>query len=650
MRILAAGLAVAALVVTGSPGTPGSASAQPLRDGAAQASATPPTLRSVGIANRAPINVNADARGAHRPLRVRAVVAGSGGAGVSVRVHLAQFDRRGGRPTSQPSFTVQPVEVAPVRRSGSVTDYEAVVPWSKLRSAAASIPAGQSMLLCIWKVEAFSRGRELMRSPQVRGAASGQTCAQLHHRPGDTHGTNSLLTGVLGDVQMRRKSSKVFLATYSADSFSYFRDRPERVSRSIAFADLAKRERWKRVFADMAPRVEVVLTGSARSATAILHRPEVLAADRYRSRVRFVGTDRFTAAQADGRDWSVFANPIPAAVPDPQNCLKVDDGFVPDGADFIGDLRNTVVTARPGRGYLTLESDQPVFLSWFLSRGTGCGADYTASMPPTMPGKKQWRELFGDINPNSALLWRDGATTRVLEFEQSRPRVNRATGRWSARIRPLSDNVMPSRASTGVFIEDFGRRLEVESARIFMDSTNSVQYGGEYWVVDNNFQIRYFVQAQTQRMFLTFTMLNNNSGWMGLTFHEFMFPGDSIVAWWQGGASGGGQCLDLYNPGIPTLSNFPSPLQDTNPVLKYPGGSPYDNVDNVQVGESSNGGGTVSITCQRQLLTQDIFDFQIYPDQLFHVVAAYNTKSGWDDQYNAQQPEHTAYGADVWGF
>jgi len=68
------------------------------------------------------------------------------------------------------------------------------------------------------------------------------------------------------------------------------------------------------------------------------------------------------------------------------------------------------------------------------------------------------------------------------------------------------------------------------------------------------------------------------------------------------------------------------------------------------VGESSNSDGTVSITCQRQLVTQDIYDFQIHPDQLFHLVAACNAKLGWNDQYNAQQSERTAYGADVWGF
>jgi len=99
-----------------------------------------------------------------------------------------------------------------------------------------------------------------------------------------------------------------------------------------------------------------------------------------------------------------------------------------------------------------------VFLNWFLSRGTGCGADCTGSMPAKMPDKMQWRELFGDINPNSALPWRDGGITRVLEFEQSRPRLNRATGRWSAKIRPLADDVM--------------------------HSTNSVEYSGEYWVVE----------------------------------------------------------------------------------------------------------------------------------------------------------------------
>ncbi len=186
------------------------------------------------------------------------------------------------------------------------------------------------------------------------------------------------------------------------------------------------------------------------------------------------------------------------------------------------------------------------------------------------------------------------------------------------------------------------------TATLYAKWSNSDAYGGEYWVVDENLTIRYSVDTATQEMLLTFTMMNGKSGWMGITFHEFMFPGDSIVAWWD--PQDGPMALDLYNPGIPTLPGFPSPLQDTNPILRTPGMSPYDNVDNVEVVSGSQSNGVTTITVRRPLVTEDIFDFQIYPAQLFHVVAAYNDAVGWNPAYNAQQAEHTAYGADTWGF
>lgn len=188
-----------------------------------------------------------------------------------------------------------------------------------------------------------------------------------------------------------------------------------------------------------------------------------------------------------------------------------------------------------------------------------------------------------------------------------------------------------------------------KTVTLYAKWSNPENYGGEYWVVDDNLKIVYSVDTATQEMVLTFTLMNGKSGWVGLTFNEFMFPGDSIVAWWDAEADQP-MALDLYNPGIPTLESFPAPVQDTNPVIRVPGGDPYDNKDNIVSVDGSQIDGFTTITVRRELITQDILDFQIYPDQLFHVVAAYNDSVGWNTEYNAQQAEHTAYGSDTWGF
>ena len=653
VKSVVVGVAVAATIVS----LVGVAAADPEVEQQGAGDRPSRVLVSAGISNNSGINVNADTDQGHRALRLRAMTRAAAEVGTAaaaqVSVRLAQYDSVGGTRTRKPLLKLDPVALSPSSRGTSGTEFSGSVPWSELHPVAEKIPMGQSMLMCVQKVTAMSAdGARIPKSQQARAAQHGNSCVELHRRTRKADGANQLLTGVLADASLSRILNKKADLTFSADSLSFFQDRPERQSKSVEFVDLVKKSRWQQVFGDKVPRVEMAVEGSTELVTTKLRRPKAVASGRYRSQVSFPGGRTLNRKAVAGNNLVFFANPLPVADPDPDTCIKVDDEFVPNGADFIGDLRDTTVTAKPGKKYLVLESDDPAFFNWFLSEGTGCQARFTGAVDPALlPSRKQWTELFGDVNPNSALLWQEGEQTQVLEFEQSRPTRNKATGRWQSRIRPFAGDVMPSRDSLRLFKKQYGKQLDLSSAYFFMDSTNSVAYGGEYWVVDNNFQIRYFVQAPTQTMFLTFTLLNGNNGWMGLTFHEFIFPGDSIVAWCDGSPEGGeGQCLDLYNPGIPTIPNFPAPLQDTNPILKLSNDDPYDNVDNVSVDNFSNANGIVSITCQRALVTEDIFDFQIFPDQLFHVVSAYNAKLPWNPQYNAQQPSHTAYGADTWGF
>jgi hypothetical protein len=197
------------------------------------------------------------------------------------------------------------------------------------------------------------------------------------------------------------------------------------------------------------------------------------------------------------------------------------------------------------------------------------------------------------------------------------------------------------------FIADHGRRLSLDSPYLFMDSTNSIDVGGEIWAVDDNFSIRRWIGDEESTLYLEFTLQNNNDGWMGVTFHEFMFPGDSIIAWWDE-QQRSGFCLDDYNPGIPTLANFPAPMRDDNPLLFLGGGDPLDNQENVTLVSASDADGTITVTCRRPLATGDIFDYQFELGDQLNVVAAYNARLDWNPAFNAQQPTHTAYGASRW--
>lgn len=165
------------------------------------------------------------------------------------------------------------------------------------------------------------------------------------------------------------------------------------------------------------------------------------------------------------------------------------------------------------------------------------------------------------------------------------------------------------------------------------------------WNMDNNYNIEYVIANNKIR--ITFQLKNNKTGWMSLAFHEFEFPADTIVAWYDY-SENRAYCLDYYNPGIPTMSNFPAPIQDTNPVIKVENGSSTTNINNVQVISSSHANGVTTITCQRNLITNDIFDFQIRRNMQFNVYGAYNNDLGFSEEYNAEQPFRTTYGVTRW--
>lgn len=56
----------------------------------------------------------------------------------------------------------------------------------------------------------------------------------------------------------------------------------------------------------------------------------------------------------------------------------------------------------------------------------------------------------------------------------------------------------------------------------------------------------------------------------------------------------------------------------------------------------------ITITCKRDLVTEDVFDFQIYHGRSFNVIAAYNAEEGFINEFNTLQPTHTKYGATEW--
>ena len=139
-------------------------------------------------------------------------------------------------------------------------------------------------------------------------------------------------------------------------------------------------------------------------------------------------------------------------------------------------------------------------------------------------------------------------------------------------------------------------------------------------VVDANFQVEYEVSGSD--LVLTFQLSNNKTGWMAVAFNEFFFPADTIVVWYDEEQQEA-YAWDAYNPGVPTLPSFPTPLSDTDPLIVLQGGTPYDNQDNVELVSASSVNGVTTIQVSRPLITEDIFDIQIEPDHQFYAMSMY---------------------------
>ncbi|MCB0333192.1 MAG: hypothetical protein KDD55_06805 [Bdellovibrionales bacterium] len=164
------------------------------------------------------------------------------------------------------------------------------------------------------------------------------------------------------------------------------------------------------------------------------------------------------------------------------------------------------------------------------------------------------------------------------------------------------------------------------------------------FIVDENFNIEYSVTFDTIQ--LTFIQQNGGTGWMGVAFNEFPFPADTIVAWIDP-QDETAICWDGYNPGIPTLPNFPFPIEDTNPFIRLLAAPPTYNQNNLTVVTSLRENGVTSITCKRKLITNDIFDFQFRPDMRISVYAAYNNREVYTLS-GVQQPQSTNHKTGEW--
>lgn len=162
----------------------------------------------------------------------------------------------------------------------------------------------------------------------------------------------------------------------------------------------------------------------------------------------------------------------------------------------------------------------------------------------------------------------------------------------------------------------------------------SAGWQGETFVVDENFQVEYGLQ--NDMLHLRFTLSNDKTGWMGMTFHNYPYPGDWIVAWWDP-VIDEALVWDAFNPGSPTLAAFPSPVQDTDPAIKVPD-STTDNKDNVEIVSASNEDGVITIEVQRPRRTGDVFDFPLAPGHRIKVLAAYNDSEVFTEGEGVVQP------------
>ncbi len=568
-----------------------------------------------------------------------------------ISVQMAQYAERGGAKVIPARINLDPIPLNRQNTVGEVSTYVGQATFADLQVAGARIPEGGKALLCIDTVTATSGGAALPQSVVAEGEQGGSQCITVRHRKGTVKEANSLFTGMLRNATMTKIDGTIRYLTFSAQDLAHFADRPARAAETLPFADLANKQTWRTTFEQPAPVVELAIDGTTRHVPVRMGTPKSLGGDRYRAKIRFVTSSRLTPAVVAGQDLAFFASATPVQKPNPDTCeaqsQTLADGYAPGGSDFVGALAGATLTATPGADHLLLQSTDPLFFNWYLGAGFGCEARRTGSADfPDLATPAGWGQLFGRINPNSALLWEDGPRTQVLEFEQEMPEYDAEFGTWVSKVRPFFGDEVPSRATVDRFIKKFGTDLTVAAPYLFMDSVGSVNYGDIVMVANEDLKILYST-SDNANLDLTFQLSNGANGWMGVCFHEFMFPADCIVAWIEP-QTGQAMVWDAYNPGIPTLPFFPAPTQDNNPALMVQGASPLDNQENVIITGSNTANDIITINLQRKMQTGDIFDFQFAPDMQFNIVWAYSSDKVFINEFNAIQPTHTAAGGSRW--
>lgn len=159
--------------------------------------------------------------------------------------------------------------------------------------------------------------------------------------------------------------------------------------------------------------------------------------------------------------------------------------------------------------------------------------------------------------------------------------------------------------------------------------------------VDENYSISIGADpGDLTKLRIAFQLRNGANGWMGLVFNEFMFPADGIFVWYDE-TSESCNVWDAYNPGIPTLSNFPSPLKDNDPLIKVYPANGLDNQENVEVIDCLAQDGTIEITVERALDTGDILDFPLEAGDMIRVLAQYNDRQIFINEFGVVQPMYT---------
>lgn len=660
----------AVLVLTSMVGSGTAGAAEPTsrqRSDGASVSA----LVSATLVDRGVIDVASNARVDRRPLLVRAQVHQEAAGGKHWRAMIAQYDSVGGRVTRRPLLPPQSVALSIHSDAGTRRDRGALrgkVPWATLRDAGSDIPVGQSVLLCLQSVGSRSGTQSGARTVRDRVPLDGTDCVSVIRRLHSAQRVaNALVTGELTGVRVSERGGGSHSMTFGAASVAAFRDRPDpSLQPTIPFTELTRRKVWRRTFGMATPQFQMTRPGSADLVAVDVGRPVSLGGGRYRWRVSASDAERLSAAQVRGRTLTFFGDAAPTR-PQHQECVAptkyVRQDPVPVAADFLGEVGSVSITARPNRPYLTLRADRPRSFHWFRS-APDCRFPLVAATDfASLSREAAWREAFGTIRPNSSLVWRDGkGGEHVMTFEQQRPRWDAAAKTWTSRVRPLIDSVVPSKESVRRFIARYGRELQLRSADLYVDSTNSATNGGEYiivsddgtragdevsastlFVVDQDFQFDYIVDTTTQELVVTFQIKYIDEGWFGLGYHAFMFPSDNFVGSWNPAENDGQfSYFDGYNPGIPTLPFFPAPAPDTDPIFVSDGSDIFDNQNNYTCEETTTGTQFRTVECRRKLITNDIFDIQFKIDGIYPICAVYNLTQGfYTSTTDISQPSHT---------